>query len=137
MRVIALTLLLLLLSVPLFAQSTLTSVAFVASPDQNATMVDGTAVLTNYELVIDELATTNPPAPAVIAWVTIPLGKPTPAPVTNLITLTNVAIPLPITGGEYTGRLAAIGPGGRSADLIGPFSQPTLPRVPSALRIVR
>ncbi len=119
------------------AQSTLTSVVFTASPDQTATMADGTPILTNYEMVIDKLATVNPVAPAVIAWATIPLGKPTPAPVTNVITLTNVAVPLTITGGDYVGRLAAIGPGGRSADLAGPFSQPTIPRVPTALRVIR
>lgn len=122
----------------LFAQDTLKSVSFTASPDQTATMADGSFVLTSYELVIDRLASSTavPPITAAPAIATINLGKPTP--VATVITITNLVVPgVTLTAGNYQGRLAAIGPGGRSADLVGPFSQPFLPRPALGLTVVR
>ena len=126
------TLALLLWASPTFAQSptALTSVAFIASADHNAVMADGTVVVTRYEMVIDKAATVNPPAAAIPAWATVNLAKPTPD-ATNTITLTAIAVGLTITSGDYTARIAAVGPGGRSTDLVAPFSQAAVPRAPT------
>jgi hypothetical protein len=117
------------------AQDRLTSLTFGPSPDQTATMADGTPIVTRYEIVIDRLASTTPPVTAATAIATVDLGKP--APVAGVITISNVAVPVTLTAGNYVARLAVIGPGGRSADLAGPFSQPVLPRPATSFSVVR
>ena len=114
------------------AQDTLRSVTFGQSPDQTATMADGTPILARYELTIDRLANPAavPPILGAVGVAVLNLGKPTP--VGGTISLLNVAVPVTLTGGDYLGRLAAVGPGGRSGDLSAPFSQPTVPRAVAA-----
>lgn len=117
------------------AQDRLTSLTFGASPDQAATMADGTPIVTRYEVVIDRLASVTPPVTAAAAIATVDLGKP--AALAGVITIANVAVPVTLTAGNYVARLAVVGPGGRSADLAGPFSQPFLPRPATSFTVVR
>lgn len=139
MKRLLLVLILSTFAVPAYAQAadTLRSVTFAASPDQTATMADGTAILQRYELTIDRLAnpTAVPPVTAAVGLAVLNLGKP--VPVSNVITVLNVVVPVTLTGGDYVARVASVGPGGRSADLSGPFSQPLVPRPVTGLTVVR
>jgi hypothetical protein len=126
-----LTWILVVLAAPAFAQGpTLKSVTFPASPDHNLTLSDGTVVLTRYELVLVKSGSTTPLA-------TVDLGKPTPDATTKLIALTNVPLPVVLPSADYVGRLAAVGPGGRSTDVVSPpFPKAGPPAVPTGLVII-
>lgn len=125
-RVLGLTVLLLCAASASAQTPALRTVAFTASADHNATMADGTVLVTRYELVIVKTGA----APTTVA--TLDLGKPTPD-AANAITLSNVPLPAALTPGDYTGRLTAIGPGGRSPDAVtSPFSVPRPPAAPTA-----
>ncbi len=103
---------------------------FTASPDHAATKLDGTSVVTRYELVATAVNATG-----ALVW-TQDLGKPTP----NAGTIT-VALPAALTITPetlYTATVRAIGPDGSS-----PPSAPSNPfgvagtRVPAAASNVR
>lgn len=117
-------------AVAAFAQGpALKSVTFQASPDHNLTLTGGLVVVQRYELVLVKSGTTAPVA-------TLDLGKPTPD-ANGAIALTNVPLPAALPSADYVGRLAAVGPGGRSADLVSPpFPKAGLPAVPTGLVII-
>jgi hypothetical protein len=113
------------LAAPAFAQApALKSVAFQASPDHNLTLTGGLVVVARYELVLVKSGSTA-------AVATLDLGKPTPD-ANGLISLVNVPLPAALPSADYVGRLAAVGPGGRSADLVSPpFPKAGPPAVPT------
>jgi hypothetical protein len=107
---------------------TLKAVSFGASPDHGLTLSDGTVVVQRYELV---LVKSSAPATPVA---TVDLGKPTPDATSKVIALTNVPLPAGFPSGEYIGRVAAVGPGGRSTDVVSPsFPKAGQPGAPTAL----
>lgn len=107
---------------------TLKAVSFGASSDHSLTLGDGTIVVTRYELVLAKTA-----APTV-AVATIDLGKPTPDATTKVIALANVPLPAGFPSGDYVGRVATVGPGGRSSEIVSPsFSKAGQPGAPTAL----
>jgi antitoxin (DNA-binding transcriptional repressor) of toxin-antitoxin stability system len=90
------------------AQSTVnpTKAQFTASPDQNATLPDGTPVVQFYQLELYLVGATAP-------FQTLNMGKPTPdSSGTITVDLTAVFTGWPIPGTLYDADVAAVGPGG-------------------------
>lgn len=102
------------------------AVEFEASADHNATVL-GQAAVTRYELRIYAIGEAMPVS-------TFDLGKP--APVGTRITVTNTAFFTPLAIGEYTARVAAIGPGGEGlSDATVPFGRLPAPAQPTAVTL--
>lgn len=108
-----------------------TTVQFTASADHNATLSDGTALLTRYELRF--YASPNGTTPIA----THDLGKPTP--VSGVITVVNAAWFTALTANaENLAKVAAIGPGGEGlSGPSGPFVELGPPATAGAVVIKR
>jgi Viral BACON domain/Putative binding domain, N-terminal len=85
-----------------------TTAEFVPSPDHSATLPDGTAALTRYDLEFYNAGAASP-------FQSVSLGKPTPGTGGVIrVLLTSVLTSLPSPGIMYEARVAAVGPGGMS-----------------------
>ena len=83
-----------------------TTAEFVASVDHSATLPNGTAALTRYDLEFYNAGAASP-------FQTVSLGKPTPgAGGVIRVLLMSVLSSLPSPGIVYEARIAAVGPGG-------------------------
>lgn len=103
-----------------------TAVEFTVSLDHSATVL-GQAAVTRYELRIYALGAPSPVT-------TFDLGKPTP--VGQTATVRNAAIFTPLSTGEYTARVAAIGPGGEGvSDQTVPFGRLVAPKPPATVTV--
>ncbi|HKR08224.1 MAG TPA: BACON domain-containing protein [Gemmatimonadaceae bacterium] len=79
---------------------------FVASPDHSATLSDGTAAVTRYDLEFYNVGAASP-------FQVVSLGKPAPGAGGIIsVQLTSVITSLPSPGIVYEARVAAVGPGG-------------------------
>ena len=90
------------------AQTTMnpTRAEFNPSPDHNATLPDGTPIVTSYRL---DLFLSGASAP----FQSVPLGKPSPdADGVIRVNLSTVFVGWPVVGTTYTAAVAAVGPGG-------------------------
>lgn len=102
-----------------------TQAVFVASPDHSV-VVNGTAVLTNYQLDIMVGTATGALA------VSQNLGKPTPAQTTNEITSDISPVIQKLTSGTYVAFVSAVGPGGAGkSPASDPFGRITAAGAPS------
>lgn len=122
---------------PVWAQATVVNassgVAFTASTDHNATDGFGQARVTRYDMDILVQSTS-------VVFTTVNLGKPTPAPTTNLITVDPVAAFGTLTPGTvYVARVRAVNASAASANsantspfgIPAPLAAPSAPSAPS------
>ncbi len=119
---------LLLCAAPVSAQTFVVNpntIEWASSADHNL-VVGGTAVVTRYELLFF-----LPGAPA--PFTRTDLGKPTPNG-TGTIALTRADVFLPLPVGEFTAKLATIGPGGETlsvtSDSFGKIAAPAASSAP-------
>lgn len=110
---------------------TLKAVSFGPSADHGLTLSDGTVVVQRYELVLAKSSAPSTPV------ATLDLGKPTPDATSKLISLANVPLPATLPSGEYVGRVTAVGPGGRSIEVVSPsFPKAGQPGAPATLVVI-